>query len=903
MVIDGHALIHRAWHVLPPLTTQDGTLVNAVYGFTAMLLKVIKDIKPEYLVLTFDLKGPTHRHEEYKEYKAHREAPPDELIAQFDLVREVVRAFNIPIFEKQGFEADDLIGTLVKHSKTKGIHKIIVTGDMDALQLVDAETTVMTVKKGATDTIDYGPTQVKEKYGGLAPEQLIDFKSLRGDPSDNIPGVKGIGEKTAITLLSEFKNLDGVYKNIDSPKIKDRVRELLKEYKKDAYLSQKLAAIKTDVPIKFSLNETITKDFDVDKAVKIFQKFEFKSLINQLPKSSQPKTRQTQLMLGKMVDTKSRVKQFDYTLINSQKDFDDFYKELAGQKLFAFDTETSYLDPFFSDLLGISFSWQAKKGYYLTNQIIQKNLDALNKIFNDSKIKKVGHNIKYDLEVVESHGLKVQGVHFDTMLAAYLSNPGNRALKLDNLAFTEFGHQMITLEEIAGKKLSPKDKTVDLSVVPIEIMSDYSCEDADFTYRLIKPLAKQLRQSNNEGILFKIEVPLVRVLADMERVGIEIDVGFLKKMSSSFSKKIATLETKIYKMAGTKFNISSPQQLKEILFEKLEISTEGLGKTKTGISTAAAELEKMRGQHPIIDLISQYRELTKLQNTYLDALPELVNDDGRVRTQFNQTIAATGRLSSSNPNLQNIPMRTDIGREIRKAFVAGRGKKILSADYNQIELRIIASLANDAKMINSFKKGEDIHTRTAADINEIPLDKVAKKDRYAAKAINFGIIYGMGYVSLSKYADIPREQAQDFIDRYFNLHTPIHNYLEETKEIARKQGYAETIFGRRRFFPEISSSQNQVRAAAERAAVNHPIQGTAADLMKLAMIEIYKGLPKISRDAKMLLQVHDELVFEVPNNDLTKVTEFITDKMENIYKLRCPIETHVQIGQNWGELK
>jgi DNA polymerase-1 len=548
-------------------------------------------------------------------------------------------------------------------------------------------------------------------------------------------------------------------------------------------------------------------------------------------------------------------------------------------------------------LLGISFCWQDDQAYYLPAK--NKRLKEIKEILADDKIKKTGHNIKFDLQALQTAGLELKGIAFDSMIASYLINPGSRQHNLDGLAFSEFGYQMQPITDLIGKGKNQ----ITLKDVPLEKVSDYSCEDADFTWRLLKPLTEQLKEKNNLGLLEKIEVPLISVLSQMERNGILLDTKFLKKMAISVDSRLETTQTKIYKLAGTKFNIASPLQLKEILFEKLKISTQGLGKTKTGISTAAEELEKLKGQHEIIDYIIEFRELAKLKSTYIDALPKLVDAQGRLHTSFNQTVTATGRLSSSEPNLQNIPIRTELGQKIRQAFIAPKGFQIISADYSQIELRIIASLANDQKMIESFKKGEDIHIRTASEINNVPIEKVTKEMRYAAKAVNFGVIYGQGPHGLAAATGISRAKAMDFIDRYFEVHEAIYEYLENTKTLAHKTGYVETFFGRRRYLPEINSTIPPIKAGAERMAINHPIQGTAADLLKLAMIEIHRELPGVSPKTKMLLQVHDELVFEAPKNEVKKVGAFVKEKMEKVYTLRAPVDTSLEAGDNWGELK
>ncbi|OGY45892.1 MAG: DNA polymerase I [Candidatus Buchananbacteria bacterium RIFCSPHIGHO2_01_FULL_44_11] len=908
IIIDGNALLHRAWHALPPtLTTKSGELVNAVYGFTMILLKVLKDLQPDYLAVTFDLKAPTFRHQEYAAYKANRIKQPDELYNQLPRIKEIVRAFAFPIYEKEGYEADDVIATLVRDKEVEKIQSIIVTGDLDTLQLIDNNTRVYTMHKGMSDTMIYDVAEVKQRFDGLTPAQMVDYKALRGDPSDNVPGVKGIGEKGAIQLLKDFKTLENIYKNIDSEKILPRTKKLLQEQKKEALMSKKLCQMITDVPIDFKLKAAKLDDYDLNKILPLFQELEFKSLISKLPKPIEPiksTSNQGCFEFGQTTNqplSQPRSKasgQADYQLVNDQKTFKDFLTRLQKQKEFAVDTETSGLDPFNTELLGVSFCWQAGLAFYLNAK--PEYLEKIKPILADQNIKKVGHNIKFDLESLKNAGLKVAGVDFDTMIASYLINPGSRQHNLDGLAFTELGYQMQPITDLIGQGKNQ----ISLKQVPIERVADYSCEDADFTWRLVAILKKQLKEKNNLGLLEKIEMPLVPVLAAVEENGIMIDTDFLNQMAKEVKDRLNKIEAKIYKLTSQKFNIASPLQLKEILFDKLKIATQGLAKTKTGISTAASELEKLKGLHPVIDSVIEFRELAKLSSTYLEALPKLVSPkDGRLHTSFNQTVAATGRLSSSEPNLQNIPVRTELGQKIRRAFIAPAGFKILSADYSQIELRIIASLANDTKMIASFKNGEDIHTRTAADIHEIPLDQVTKPMRYEAKAVNFGVIYGQGPHGLAQGAGIPFAQARDFIDRYFLLHSNIAKFLEQTKELARQKGYVETWFGRRRYLPEINSNLQQIRATAERMAINHPVQGTAADLMKLAMIEIQTALPKISSRAKMILQVHDELVFEVPAAEIKKVAALVKAKMEGVYKLRTPVETHVSVGNNWGQLK
>jgi DNA polymerase-1 len=936
IIIDGNAILHRAWHALPPLTTKNGELINAAYGFTMILLKIIKDFKPTHLAATFDRRAPTFRHAMYKEYKATRVKQPQELYDQIPHIKDILAGFNIPIYEKDGYEADDLIATICSEKSIDNPEtlSIVVTGDLDTLQLVDDNTEVLALKKGVTDTFTYNEETVKERYG-LAPLQLIDLKSLRGDPSDNIPGIRGIGEKTAIEIIKEFGSLENLYEALDKkdPKIKtikERYLKLIKEQKDIAFLSKKLVILNHHAPIDFNLEDCRLKSYDKNEIFKLFQELGFKSLLNKLPAGGaqtslfgdaatnlpQPLLRKEggiALPLAKGESEGVLREKFNYQLVDTEEKFNKFYEELKNQTGFAVDTETTGLDPFSAELLGISFAWVEGSAYYLDiknqkNKIKEDWLEKLKKILENEKIEKYGHNMKYDMAIIKNEDIEVKPTSFDTMIASYLLNPGSRAHNIDDLSFAEFGHEKIHIVDLIGKG---KDQ-ISMAEVPVEKVSDYSCEDADFAYRLVNRLEPELRKNNLLELFKNIEMPLVPVLENMERNGVKINVDFLNKFKKETEKRKQELEAKIYELAGTNFNINSPQQLKAILFEKLEISTIGIGKTKTGISTAAEELEKLRGKHPIIDFIFEYRELSKLISTYIEALPELVNaKTGRVHTSYNQTVTATGRLSSSNPNLQNIPTRTELGQRTRQAFIAEPGYKIVSADYSQIELRVIASLANDPIMIKAFESGEDIHTKTASEIWGVKSNEVKPEMRRAAKTINFGVTYGMGPRGLALSAGISLDEAREFIEKYFELYNGVKNFLDETVIKARETGYVETLFGRRRYLPEINSSVPRVRNAAERMAINMPVQGTAADLMKMAMIRLntrintnFDEYTRIhEQPIKMIMQVHDELVFEVKEDAIDEAIKMIKDEMENVYKLKAPIKVDIEIGDNWGELK
>lgn len=920
VILDGNALIHRSFHALPlSLQTKNGQAVNAVYGFTSFLLKAIKEFKPGYIALTLDKAGPTFRHEKFAKYKATRTKAPDELYAQIPIVKEVAKAFNIPVYEKAGFEADDLIGTIVK--KVDGrIDKIIVTGDMDTLQLVDDDVFVFAMSHGIADSLLYNRSEVYKKYG-FGPEQVIDYKALRGDPSDNIPGVPGIGEKTATELIKKFKTLDNLYQKLPKAKIKDRTRQLLLDHQEHAYLSQELATIDCRVDIDFDLADVKFGDYQQEKIMELFSQLEFKSLLPRLKNiddnfvAKENKLEQTDKF------TRNR-RQFKYQLIDNDKDFASFLTKLAKQSEFTIDTETSDLDSQSADLLGISFSWQEGEAYYLNIRSQRRQpaqaqgslfaattetasdrrswLEKLRPILANDKIKKHGHNLKFDIKVLQSYGLEVKGLAFDTMIASYLLNPGNRQHGLDAVVFTELGFVKISKEDLLG---TGKQK-LSFGQVPVENLSLYSCEDADFTHRLVNKLSLHLQAEKLERLFLEMELPLVGVLARMEQAGVAIDQEYFKDLGQQLDKKIKSLQKKIWQLGGKEFNISSVQQLREVLFAHLKISSEGIGKTKTGLSTGAEELTKLLGAHPIIEPILEYRELTKLNSTYVQALPELINPlTKRVHTNFNQAVTATGRLSSNNPNLQNIPVRTDWGKQIRQGFVAPRGRRLVSLDYSQIELRLAAHVAGDPKMIKAFKEGLDIHQATAAEINKVPLSEVTKEMRRNAKAVNFGIIYGQGPRGLSLGTGLPYEEAKQFIDNYFAVYGKIREYIDQTIAKAREEGYVETLFHRRRYLGDINSSMALVRKSAERMAINAPLQGSAADMIKAAMIQIDNLLQKkYKEEILMILQVHDELVFEMPADMVDKVVPALKQIMENIIKLDVPIVVDVKVGQNWDKM-
>lgn len=866
ILIDGNALVHRAFHALPPLTSPKGIVTNAVFGFSSILIKTIKELKPDYIVAAFDLKGPTFRHEKFADYKAHREKAPQELYDQIPLVKGVLAAFGIPIYEKEGYEADDLIGTLATKAKSeKDLQTIIATGDLDALQLVDGKKiAVFTLHKGVSDTVVYDEDAVFARYG-LKPEQLNDYRGLKGDPSDNIPGVPGVGEKTAADLIQKFGSLEKLYEHLESgkkndKKISEKLAEKLLANKKKAFFSKELSTIVTNLDIDFTPEKSEwRKKTEISKIETTFRDLGFSSLLKRLPEIglSAPTSlaQQAGLDLG------------DEHATSEERDDLDF-------------------DP-------------NPKNIYVADSTDTK---TLNHALADNQLIIIGHDLKKLFTVALQNDKHVKNKIFDTMIAAYLLNPDLKDYDFEKVYYAEFN----------------------------ELPDNNSKNKPAYLWKLKKHLETKLESANLIKVFEDIEMPLIPVLAEMELNGIKIDTEALGNLLKSTSKELAKLEGKIYKLAESEFNINSPQQLSEILFVKLALKGR-VRKTGGGaLSTAAPELEKLRDEHPIIDSILQYREFQKLKTTYIEPFPRLVSaTDNRLHTTYNQAGTGTGRLSSENPNLQNIPIKTELGQEFRKAFIAENGYQLVSFDYSQLELRIVAHIAHDDKMIEVFRRGEDIHTATAIEIFEVKPEEVTKDMRRQAKALNFGIIYGMGALGFSRSAGVTTQRAREFITKYFADFSGVARYMEEMKEKAHRDGYVETIFGRRRPILDIYSTIPQVQAQAERMAINHPVQGTAADLMKLAMIGVYNYIHPIrSRpaegvatatsgrptsngvhanlndgEARLLLQVHDELVFEIKTELVKKLAPEFRQIMESVRQLDVPLVVDVKYGQNWQEMR
>lgn len=885
-IIDGNAIIHRAYHALPPLTTKDGTIVNAVYGFISILLKVLKDVKPTHLVVTFDLAGPTFRDDLYKEYKATRVKADQELYDQIPLVHDAVRAFNIPIFEVQGFEADDVIGTIAKKPDAD-TENIIVTGDLDAAQLVDDHTFVYLLRKGITDTVMMDEKEVKAKYG-LTPKQIVDYKSLKGDASDNIPGVKGIGEKTAVELLQKYESLDGVLTAADNKRaaLAPSVRKKLQDGKKDAELSHQLAAIRMDVPLAFDMKDAALRTTDWHKVAAMLQRFEFTSLLKRLPT-------QEFGTLAEDAKTKKRDTPRPKIIIaQTKKDIDDALRRAHAEPVIGMHAIAGEGDRITAPPAAIIVCVKNDGIVIPWDRCDDAQRAVIRNVLQTKTV--VGHDLKRVFFVIPDAAKGgdpgSSNIHlFDIMVASYLMDPGTRAHDVATILLKSVGVQIDT------------NKREGLFGVDYE----QAAHELVLLTSLYPTFKNQLQAAHLTTLFEDIEMPLIPVLARMEHHGVKIETKTLAKLSEHITDRIEKLTKRIYALAGSEFNIASPQQFGEVLYEKLRLPTFGVKRGKTGLSTAAAELEKLRHLHPIIPLVEEYREITKLQNTYVDALPALINPKtGRVHTTFNQTIAATGRLSSSDPNLQNIPIRTELGREIRKAFVAEPGNVLISADYSQIELRVVAALSKDKKMMEIFERGEDIHTATAAAIHHVPLAEVTKEMRRAAKEVNFGIIYGMQAFGLAARTGISQAEAKDFIDSYFMAFSGMKKYLEETISFGKTHGYVETLFGRRRYVPELKAGNIHLRNAGERMAVNHPVQGTAADIIKKAMIAVDEKIRQSwNGDVKMILQVHDELVFEVPEKRAKEIAPALQEIMRNAVRLDVPIDVSVGIGKNWGGTK
>ena len=894
-LIDGSSYIFRAFFgVRQQLSTSKGFPTNALYGFINMIQKVIRDEKPDYLVVAFDSPEKTFRHELYTEYKANRDAPPEELAQQFPFFEPLVEAYGLSSLRRPGFEADDIIGTLAKKGEQAGLEVSIVSGDKDMMQLISPNVHMLDTMKNKK----FVDADVIEKFG-VGPGQVIEVMGLMGDSSDHIPGVAGVGPKTAAELIQKFGSIKSLYERIDKVE-KKKVKEKLERDKDNALMSRELVTININMDIEFKLDDMKLRKFDNAQLRKMFEEFEFTSFIDGLEDAVSEPGKVDTLVVDRPVVDRS-----EYETILTEESLDRLLKNLVKKKTFAFDMETTSKRPVWARAVGISFSFEEGKACYLplTHRYLgvpsQLGLgmvfEKLKPILENEHIKKCGHNIKYDLIVLANEGVFLKGIDSDTMIASYLLNPSSRGHGLDALSLEHFGHKNLTYKEMVGTG----KKEVGFDEVEIERATSYAAEDSDMTWRLKSRLEPRLKDYTLK-LYQKMELPLLEVLAEMEINGVHVDRKHLTELSSDLDNKLRLLEIAIYALADETFNINSPKQLSVILFEKMKLPV--IKKTKTGFSTDVSVLEQLADEHELPEKILTYRQLAKLKSTYVDALPEeIFKKSGRVHTSFNQTVAATGRLSSSNPNLQNIPIRSDMGKAIRKAFTAEGDGMLLSADYSQVELRILAHLSGDEALRSAFEKGEDIHSRTAAEIFGSSIDNVDEESRRMAKAVNFGIVYGLSAFGLSRQLKISQRDARDFIDQYFGLYKNVKVYMENTVSEARKNGYTLTLFNRRRYLPDLNSKNRQVREGAERVAINSPIQGTAADLIKVAMIQLSHQIRDMKLQSKMILQVHDELVFECPVEEKTKMESLVKNEMEGACKLSVPLVVDMGWGKNWNE--
>ncbi len=889
-VVDGHALCYRAYFALQrnPLINSKGQNVSAIYGFFRMLLRLLLTQKPDYTIIAFDPPKKSFRFSLYPEYKAQRAKMPDELKSQIEEIKAMLQEMGFAVIIMDDYEADDVLGSVARQY-SDSYKVVLVTGDKDAYQLLgDKNVSIYAGKKGITEFESIDADAVVQKLG-VKPEQIIDYMALTGDAVDNIPGVKGIGEKTASKLLQQYETLDNIYTHLHE--LTGKIKEQIESQKDSAYLSRQLVTIKTDIPLPFPIEKALTPHLHNEKVRQLFKNLEMDSIARELGDTE--KSISVKEMAG-------------YFTVTDSEMLGNVVAAIKNAKIVSFDTETTSSRPMEAELVGVSFSIAPQSGWFIPvgdsslwgyNAIPKDQmLHIISTVLEDENIRKVGQNIKYDMLVMLNCGITVRGIYFDTMVASYLLNPGLRRHNLDDLALEYLNYTKITFDELIkdGKKVQQ------ITRVPLQKLSHYAIEDADIALRLYQILYKKLEQENLLELFFNVEMPLVTVLAYMEYYGVKIDRSHFETLSRELSHKIKETEEKIYLLAGISFNINSTRELSHILFEKIGLKP--VKKTKTGFSTDIQVLEALKGQHDIIDYLIEYRTLNKLQTTYVDTLPQLVNPKtGRIHTSFNQTVTATGRLSSSDPNLQNIPVRDEFGKNIRAGFVVEEGCEMLSADYSQIELRLAAHLSKDPTMIEAFHKGIDIHAQTASAVFNVPLEQVTDAMRRQAKIINFATIYGVSPYGLSQQADISFDEATQFIEKYFTAYPKIKEYIDTTIAFARKNGYVQTLLGRKRYIPEITSSNQFRREGAERIAINTPIQGTSADMIKVAMIAIHKTFANKNLKSKMILQVHDELVFEVPKDEKAIVEDIVVGAMKNAITLDVPVVVDVGWGKNWAQ--
>jgi len=905
-LIDGHAVAYRQFFALPveAFTTSSGEPTNAVFGFTRLLLDILQQDKPKYLAVTFDA-GLSGREEIYDDYKATREKMPDKLTPQIERIRQVVRAFNIPVLLLDGYEADDVIGTIAQQAEAQDIKIHIITGDRDMLQLLSDHVRVQLPSFGGKPDKTFDVAAFIEKYQ-IRPDQLVDLKALMGDSSDNIPGVLGVGEKTGTSLLLQYETLDNIYAHLDD--LKGAKKKRLQEGKESAYLSQDLARIRRDLLIELKLEDCVAQDFDVKEVSDLFRELEFRSLFDRLEQHDV-----SQLPLFNMDSesdgTPDPIDLFETVIVQDKDGLDALVATLNAAESIVWDVETTSIDQMSAKLVGIALAVDETTGYYVPvghddgQQIaLEFVIEALRDPLTNPQIAKSAHNAVYDLVVMQRYGIDVTPVSFDSMIAEWIRDPISKFLGLKNFARQYLQIHMTDIEELIGKGHNQKT----MAEVAVRHAASYAAADAVVTMKAVNYLRNELEQLAMTNLYFDIEMPIIPIIADMQRTGVALDVPYLREMSQRLDEKMSAVEKTIYDLGQSgKFNINSPKQLNEVLFDKLKLPVEGLKKTSHGYSTDVYTLEALQSEHPIAEHILDYRELSKLKSTYVDALPELVNPKtGRVHTSYNQAGAATGRFSSSNPNLQNIPIRTELGREVRRTFIAPEGFQLLAVDYSQIELRVMAHISEDETLKAAFAQGQDIHRATAAAVYGVQPADVTYEQRNFAKRVNFGLMYGMGAFRLARDSELTLSEAESFIKTYFERLPGVERYIENTKQFAQQHGFVKTLLGRKRYFRQLQAGASGRQAAAElRAAINMPIQGTAADILKLAMIQLHRELAEQGLRAKMILQVHDELVLEVPQDEVDSTTQLVVRVMQNAYQLHVPLVANASIGQNWLDME
>ncbi len=893
MIIDGNSIINRAFYGVRILTNAEGLYTNAIYGFLNILFKYLDEENPQYLCIAFDLKAPTFRHLEYKEYKAQRKGMPEELAVQLPVLKDLLKTMNIPILQMEGYEADDIIGTMSRVCEENDTECVIVTGDKDSLQLASGKTRIKlpVTRKGITTTSDYDDRAVIEKYG-VTPKQFIEVKGLMGDASDNIPGVPGIGEKTALQLIKEYSSIEELYQNIEV--IKGKRKENLVENKAIAFLSRKLATIDCNVPIELNISDYLRTDYNKEEFLKLLKRLEFKTFIKRLSLESLEEIHE------EMIEETNN----DYKHITTIQELHEIVTVINNKQEFIYllyTDETQAENELISIAINVYYEDRPYVAYIDFNDELSDSqvIEVLKPIFENKEINKIGHNIKNDIVLLHQYGVKIKGINFDTMIGAYIINPSRNTYQIDELAQEFIALTIPSKEMILGKG----KKMLSLKEVDKTNAVNFACRQVSALLSITDVLKKRMKEYDQEKLYYEVELPLVEVLADMQIIGFKVDKEKLLEFSETLDQRIHKLTESIHAFAGEEFNINSPKQLGVILFEKLELPV--IKKTKTGYSTNVDVLEKLKGKHPIIEMLMEYRQLVKLKSTYADGLVKVINEKtGKIHSSLKQTVTVTGRISSTEPNLQNIPIRLELGREIRKMFVASNEEYVLiDADYSQIELRVLAHISEDPNMIKAFVNNEDIHRRTASQVFNVPMAEVTSLMRTRAKAVNFGIVYGIGDFSLSQDLGIKRKEAKQYIDGYLEKYSNVKQYMTDIVDLAKDQGYVTTLMNRRRYIPELHAGNFITRSFGQRISMNTPIQGSAADIIKIAMVKVYRELKSRKLKSRLILQVHDELIVETHKSEVDEVKVIVQTEMENAFKLKVPMGVDINIGHSWYDAK